>query len=504
MARRPLLLAGMLVWAAWSHGSPLSAQSAADAAQSPQSPQGTAAAAMGGVNTGSPHAAILDSQNRPITAGGTVKSGPMIFADATVQSGLSTWRHRMGNPEKNYILETVGSGVGLIDYDRDGWLDIYLVNGSTYEAEAGKAPAPHAALFHNNHDGTFTNVTARAGVANDRWGFGVAVADYDNDGWPDMFVSNFGSNRLYHNNHDGTFSDVAASAGVALGNWSTGATWGDYDGDGLLDLFVPGYVHYDLAHPPGGDNGKAASGFCAFRGVRVMCGPRGLVGEPDHLFHNDGGGKFSDVSVKLGIADEKSLYYGLASLFLDVNNDGKVDLLVADDSTPNYLYLNNGKGGFVDASFASGYALNDDGRETASMGLPRVISGTKALSISSIRRFLMTTSRFIATTGARTLLTSAETRDLRSRLCPFWAGERLSSTTTTTDGSICWRPTAMCIPRSTNFPGVPLTGNARCSSTTRRASWRLLRPWREADLPPWESGAGLPMAICSTTAKWMQ
>jgi hypothetical protein len=366
---RSLLLAGMLVWAAWSRGLPLNAQSAADAAQSSQSPQGPAAAAMGGVNTGSPHAAILDSQNRPITAGGTVKSGPMIFADATAQSGLSTWRHRMGNPEKNYILETVGSGVGLIDYDRDGWLDIYLVNGSTYEAEAGKAPAPHAALFHNNHDGTFTNVTARAGVANDRWGFGVAVADYDNDGWPDMFVSNFGSNRLYHNNHDGTFSDVAPSAGVALGNWSTGATWGDYDGDGLLDLFVPGYVHYELAHPPGGDNGKAASGFCAFRGVRVMCGPRGLVGEPDHLFHNDGGGKFSDVSAKLGVADEKSRYYGLASLFLDVNNDGKVDLLVADDSTPNYLFLNNGKGGFVDASFASGYALNDDGRETASMGI---------------------------------------------------------------------------------------------------------------------------------------
>ena len=334
-----------------------------------QSSQTAPDSAMGGVNTGSPQAAIFDSQNRPITAGGTVKSGAAIFEDSAEKSGLATWRHRMGTPEKKFILETVGSGVGLIDYDGDGWLDIYLVNGSTYEAEAGKAAAPHAALFHNNHDGTFTDVTAKAGVANDRWGFGVAVADYDHDGWPDMFVSNFGKNRLYHNNHDGTFTDMAELSGVALGNWSTGATWGDYDGDGRLDLFVPGYVHYDLAHPPGAGTGKTAAGFCSFRGVNVMCGPRGLAGEPDHLFRNNGDGTFFDVSAKLGVSDEKARYYGLASVFIDVNNDGKVDLLVADDSTPNYLYVNNGKGGFSDASFASGYALNDDGRETASMGI---------------------------------------------------------------------------------------------------------------------------------------
>ena len=148
-------------------------------------------------------------------------------------------------PQKKFILETIGSGVALLDYDNDGWLDIYLVNGSTYDALAGKAAPPHAALFHNNHDGTFTDVAAKAGVTNDRWGFGVAVGDYDNDGWPDLFVANYGKNRLYHNNHDGTFTDVAEKAGVTLGNWSTGATWGDYDGDGRLDLFVPGYVHYD-------------------------------------------------------------------------------------------------------------------------------------------------------------------------------------------------------------------------------------------------------------------
>ncbi len=320
-----------------------------------------------GVNTGAPHAAVLDSHNRPITAGGTVKTGPIVFQDVAKESGLATWTHRMGGAQKNFILETVGSGVGLIDYDNDGWMDIYLVNGSTYEAEAGKATPPHAALFHNNRDGTFTNVTAKAGVANDRWGFGVAVADYDNDGWPDLYVTNFGKNRLYHNNHDGTFTDVAEKAGIALGNWSTGATWGDYDGDGLLDLFVPGYVHYDMAFPPGkGRDGTVTS--CRFRGAPVMCGPRGLPGEPDHLFHNNGDGTFTDVSASAGVED-KAKYYGLASLFIDVNDDGKVDLLVANDSTPNYLYLNKGKGVFEDASFASGYALNESGRETASMGI---------------------------------------------------------------------------------------------------------------------------------------
>ena len=320
----------------------------------------------GGVNTGGVHAAVLDSEHRPITAGGFVKSGPVIFQDVAQKAGLTTWKHTMGTPEKHYIIEANGSGVGLIDYDNDGWLDIYFVNGSTVEAMSGKAGGPKAALFHNNHDGTFTDVAAKAGVTNDRWGVGVAIADYDNDGWPDIYVSNFGKNRLYHNNHDGTFTDVAEKAGVTLGNWSTGATWGDYDGDGRLDLFVPGYVHYDMANQPVSSNDGAT--LCQFRGVEVMCGPRGLQGEPDHLFHNNGDGTFTDVSEKAGVSD-KNAYYGLASLFIDVNDDGKPDLLVADDSTPNYLYLNKGDGTFEDASYASGYALNENGRETASMGI---------------------------------------------------------------------------------------------------------------------------------------
>ncbi len=329
--------------------------------------EGSQGPAQGGSSTAGAHAAVLDAQHRPITAGGFVTTGPVIFEDIAQQAGLAAWTHHMGTPGKSNILDTVGSGVALLDYDNDGWLDIYLVNGSNVAAESGKGPAPHAALFHNNHDGTFTDVAAKAGVSNDRWGFGAVVGDFDNDGWPDLFVSNFGKSRLYRNNHNGTFTDVAEKAGLTLGAWATGATWGDYDGDGYLDLFVPGYVHADsiASAQPGTGN---ASSFCEFRGVKVMCGPRGLPGEADHLFHNNGNGTFTDVSAHAGVED-KNHYYGLASLFIDVNGDGKPDLLVADDSTPNYLYLNKGDGTFEDASFASGYALNESGRETASMGI---------------------------------------------------------------------------------------------------------------------------------------
>ena len=326
-------------------------------------PQQQSGSATGGV-----FAPVLDAEKRPITAGGFVKTGPIVFQDISEKAGLTGWKHKMGTPEKPYILETIGSGVALLDYDHDGWLDIYIVNGSTYDALDGKAEPPHAALFHNNHDGTFTNVAEVAGVTNDRWGFGVTVGDFDNDGWPDLYVANYGKNRLYHNNHDGTFTDVAETAGVTLGNWSTGPSFGDYDGDGRLDIFVPGYVHWDMNHLPA--SGSKAVGFanCQFRGAATMCGPRGLPGEPDHLFHNNGDGTFTDVSEKAGVSDKRR-YYGFSSTFVDINDDGKVDLLVTDDSSPNYLYMNNGDGTFQDASFYSGFALNQDARETASMGL---------------------------------------------------------------------------------------------------------------------------------------
>ncbi|HUL33765.1 MAG TPA: CRTAC1 family protein [Candidatus Eisenbacteria bacterium] len=323
---------------------------------------------MSGSATGVPRPAIKDAQNRPITAGGFVDGAPVVFADITKQSGLAKFHHRSGSPAKETILETMGSGVALLDYDNDGWLDIYLVNGSTFAAMKGRETPPRAMLLHNNHDGTFTDVTEKAGVANERWGFGVAVGDFDNDGWPDIYVANFGKNRLYHNNHDGTFTDVAEKAGVALGGWSTGPTWGDYDHDGRLDLFVPGYLKFNLDHLPIPGQGIIPPNFCQFRGVNVMCGPRGLPGEGDHLFHNNGDGTFSDVSINAGVADTQGRY-GMSAVFVDVDNDGWVDLAVPNDSTTNYLYRNKHDGTFEEIGYASGFALSDDGREQASMGL---------------------------------------------------------------------------------------------------------------------------------------
>lgn len=320
----------------------------------------------------SPH---VTAHGRPITAAGGVKAGPVIFLDDSQKSGLANWRNVTGSSKKKVIIEVKGSGVCLIDYDNDGWLDIYLVNGSTFEAHDGKAQSPHAALFHNNHDGTFTDVAEKAGVANDRWGLGCAVGDYDNDGWSDLYVTNLGANRLYRNNHNGTFTDVADRAGVSLAGTSrdfavdhTGATFGDYDGDGRLDLFVAGYIEYDFKHPPIAGSQSVHSSVCQYRGVNVMCGPRGLNGAGDHLFHNNGDGTFTDVSQKAGVSDPQH-FYGLGALFADVNGDGKPDLIVANDSTPNYLYINRGDGTFNDMSFESGIALTQDGREVANMGL---------------------------------------------------------------------------------------------------------------------------------------
>ena len=227
----------------------------------------------------------------------------MVFEDVAAKAGLTVWHHTMGTPAKQFILEAPGSGVALLDYDKDGWLDIYMVNGSTYDALAGKAAAPHAALFHNNHDGTFTDVAAKAGVTNDRWGFGVAVGDYDNDGWPDLYVANFGKNRLYHNNHDGTFTDMAEKAGCswAIGRAgrplaTTTATAGSISSSPATCTTTMTSRRRWI------DQGGVAANFCQFRGVNVMCGPRGLKGEHDHLFHNNGDGTFTDVSQKAGVA----------------------------------------------------------------------------------------------------------------------------------------------------------------------------------------------------------
>ncbi|HXK08511.1 MAG TPA: CRTAC1 family protein [Vicinamibacteria bacterium] len=314
------------------------------------------------------------------------------FADATRASGLASFHRQSGSPAKDYLLEAKGGGVAVTDFDGDGWPDVYLVNGATFEALRGRAEAPPSALFRNDRDGTFTDVTTEAGVANRGWGQGACTGDYDNDGDEDLYVTNFGPNRLYRNEGQGRFTDVAAASGVALGGWSTGCAFGDYDGDGRLDLFVAGNIIVDLERLPPAPSAAARSGpapaegrsgatsgsmqapyrpglaFCEYRGVPAMCGPKGLKGAPDHLFHNEGDGTFSDVSVKAGVADPNG-YYGLGVAFLDFDDDGWLDLFVANDSCPNYLYRNRGDGTFQDVSLASGAAFNEAGQEQAHMGV---------------------------------------------------------------------------------------------------------------------------------------
>ncbi len=323
---------------------------------------------QGGASTGGVYPTRRDAQGRPITAGGFVDGAPIVFEDGTAKAGLDKWVERSGGPTKRYILETTSGGVALFDYDNDGWLDVYLVNGGTIEALKGQQPMPKAALFHNRGNGTFEDVTDRAGVANERWGMGVASGDFDNDGWADLYVTNFGVSRLYRNKGNGTFEDVATQAGVTFDGWATGAAFGDYDGDGKLDLYVAGYIDFDANNPP--EPGPSGTGynFCSYRGVTVMCGPRGLKGAVDHLYRNKGAGKFDDVTVKAGVTD-KARYYGFGVSWFDANGDGRLDLAVANDSVPNYLYVNKGDGTFEDVSLPSGFALSENGREQACMGL---------------------------------------------------------------------------------------------------------------------------------------
>jgi enediyne biosynthesis protein E4 len=312
------------------------------------------------------------------------------YADITAASGLGAFHHVSGDPEKHYIIEATGSGVALWDYDGDGLPDIYLVNGSTLERLRRGQPAPRAALFRNNGDRTFTDVTLEAGVANERWGQGVCVGDIDNDGRSDIYVTNFGVNRLYRQVERGRFEDVADTAGVAVDSWTTGCAFGDYDGDGWLDLFVAGYVTLDINSlppapvPTGGDTGspqpsqadpgglgaayRPGAAFCTYRGVPVMCGPLGLKGAPNHLFRNNGDGTFTDVTETAGVADRRGLY-GFGVAWFDMDDDGRLDLLVSNDSGPNYVYRNLGDGRFEDVSYASGAALDAGGREQAHMGV---------------------------------------------------------------------------------------------------------------------------------------
>jgi len=285
------------------------------------------------------------------------------FSDIAEKAGLTLTNVFGGLETKKYIIETTGTGVAIFDYDNDGWPDIFLVNGTTLEGfPKGRAPTNH--LYRNNHDGTFSDVTEAAGLVANGWGQGTCVGDYDNDGWDDLYVTYYGTNRLYHNNK-GVFSEIAEKAGVAGAKkqWGSGCAFVDYDRDGFLDLIVSNYVDFDLSTAPA--PGERAS--CFWKGAPVMCGPRGLPGAKNILYRNRGNGTFEDVTIKAHI-DQTNGHYALGVTTLDFDDDGWPDIYVACDSTPSILYHNNHDGTFTDVAVTAGAAFNEDGREQAGMG----------------------------------------------------------------------------------------------------------------------------------------
>jgi enediyne biosynthesis protein E4 len=290
----------------------------------------------------------------------------VVFVDVAKEAGLTVPNVWGGEKSKKYIIEAKGSGLAFFDYDQDGWLDIYLTNGLRLEETYAPGTAPTSHLFKNNRDGTFTDVTERSGLARSGWGVGVSVGDYDNDGWDDLFCTTWGHSILYHNNGDGTFTDVTQKAGLYEDRvrWGSGCCWVDYDRDGLLDLFVAHYIELDLKKIPV----PGQTGYCQWKGIPVMCGPRGLPGETNNLYHNNGDGTFSDVSEKSGIL-KPGPRYSITAVAFDFDNDGWPDIYVAVDSEPSILYHNNHDGTFKDIGVVAGCAYNEDGQEQSGMGV---------------------------------------------------------------------------------------------------------------------------------------
>jgi hypothetical protein len=284
-----------------------------------------------------------------------------LYRDITREAGI-TFQHHAA-PEKKYIVESMSGGVALFDYDNDGRVDIYFVDSLTVDT-ADKPTAARSALYRNLGNAKFEDVTDRAGVGHPGWAMGVCAADVDGDGWQDLYVTGLGGNKFYRNNRDGTFADVTARSGLRGGGWSAGCGFADYDRDGRLDLFVSRYVKIDLKRLP--EFGKDKT--CEYRGIPVQCGPRGLEGESDFLFHNDGDLRFSEVAAKAGVSDPKG-YFGLGVAWFDANADGWLDLYVANDSNANFLYVNQKNGTFKDTAFPMGVAVSEDGAEQGSMGV---------------------------------------------------------------------------------------------------------------------------------------
>jgi hypothetical protein len=288
------------------------------------------------------------------------------FLDVAHEAGLRIPNVWGGISSKDYIIEAKGSGVAFFDYDHDGWLDIYLSNGSRLHEKSAAGVEPTTHLYRNNRDGTFTDVTAKSGIGRTGWQTGVCVGDFDNDGWDDLYCTFWGHDILFHNNGDGTFTDVTRKAGLwKEGNrWGSGCTWVDYDRDGRLDLFVANYIQLDFDRVPKAGDSEA----CQFKGARVMCGPRGLPGGTNRLFHNNGDGTFTDVSSAAGIL-KPGPRYSITAVASDLDNDGWPDIYVAVDSEPSILFKNNHDGTFTDIAIMAGCAYGDDGREQAGMGV---------------------------------------------------------------------------------------------------------------------------------------
>ena len=279
------------------------------------------------------------------------------FTEVPIKQSGITWVHTNAHSQDRHLPETVGAGCAFLDYDNDGWLDIYLVNSGPSDFFTPTTSLKNA-LYRNNHDGSFTDVTDKAGVAGGTFGMGVAAADYDGDGWVDIYITSYGRNILYHNNGNGTFTDMTERAGVAAPGWSTSAVWFDYDNDGKLDLFVASFVYYD----------KTQNVLCTDDiNRRYYCIPRYYKPRPSHLFHNNGNGSFTDVSKESGISDYPGKSFGVVAT--DVNNDGRMDLFVANDTMPNFLFVNKGGGKFEESGLAAGVAFSESGKARSGMGV---------------------------------------------------------------------------------------------------------------------------------------
>jgi enediyne biosynthesis protein E4 len=321
------------------------ANPAAPSHETPNS-AGSPAQSAASVSPHSPPASGEQPPSRP--------SGPITFTDVTAQAGIH-FRHNNGGFGKKYLPETMGSGVCVIDYDNDGWPDILFVNSSDWPDHRTTRTTP--ALYHNNHNGTFTDVTKQAGLDVEMYGMGCAVGDYDNAGYDDIYITAIGGSHLFHNNGNGTFTDVTKQAGVADSGFPASAVWFDYDHDGRLDLFVAHYVEWS----------EATDQFCSLDNThKSYCTPERYKGESARLYRNLGNGRFEDVTKKAGLYDPSSKSLGIA--LVDLDNDGWLSLFVSNDTQPNKLWKNNRNGTFTDQAFAAGVAYNDAGKARAGMG----------------------------------------------------------------------------------------------------------------------------------------